>query len=355
MRIISYLTEPASYTLDLISKVHSKHGIDYKFLQRKTSAKSSKLLNNKIFLNELNFFSRIRTIYTDYKKYDVIVFNGYDRLDFIFLLIIHIFSKNKTPIGLESDTQLRIPKNFLKRVIKKLYLNFVFKLSKIHGLSGGNYSHRHLFSYYGMKEENIHFLPMVIDVEKLNFDPNRNRNDFFTFIFVGRFIPLKQIEYIIKSFKMAFHKQYVKLNLIGDGPLFKELMDKYSCNSICFKGALYDQDLLDEYKNAHVLILASNKEQWGLVINEALAAGLAVLSNNKVGANYDLLENKKTGYIFDSNIENDLCEKMKLIYSQKNVFDQFCRNGYQLMHTYWNFNLYKEMLFNAANKMTKND
>jgi glycosyltransferase involved in cell wall biosynthesis len=353
MKIISYLTEPASYTLDLIDKVHSKVGIDYKFLQRKTSAKSSHaIISKSIFLNELFIFKRIWSIAKDYKKYDIIVFNGYDRLDFIFLLIIHLLSSKKTPIGLESDTQLRIPKNHFKRVIKKIYLNFIFKQKDIHGLAGGNKSHRELFSFYGMKECKIHFLPMVVDVEKQKFNPKRKRSNIFTFIFVGRFIPLKQIEYIIKSFKQLFlENQQVNLRLIGDGPLLNQLKNKYSDKNIVFTGALYGNDLLEEYKNAHALILASNKEQWGLVINEALAAALPVLSNIKVGANYDLIHEKNTGYIFNSDLENDLTNKMKTLIMEEDVYETFCQNAFNLMHDHWNFNLYSKKILEAANKM----
>lgn len=356
MKIVSYLTEPASYSIDLISKVHIPLKIDYRFLQKKTLAKTQTFLNGSLFLNEYGWLKRILIIKKDYKAYDVIVFNGYDRLDFIFLLLIHLFSFNKKNIGLESDTQLRIPTNYFKKIIKKYYLNFIFKNDYIHGLAGGNSSHRKLFSHYGMKEENIHFLPMVIDVEQRNFKVERKRNSVFTFLFVGRFIPLKQIEFIIKSFLIAFKgNTKVQLKLIGDGPLQNELKNKYKFDNIHFEGALYDDLLLTEYKNSHVLVLASNKEQWGLVINEALASGLAVLSNDKVGANFDLIDNKNTGYIFDSNKEFDLSTKMKSIFEDKSYFNQCCVNGHNLIHNYWNFNLYSEKLFEAAKKMMSND
>lgn len=356
MKIVSYLTEPASYTIDLVSKVHIPLGIDYRFLQRKTLAKTDNLLKGSVYLQDKGWFDRILFIKNDYKKYDVIVFNGYDRLDFIFLLFIHLFSFKKKKIGLESDTQLRIPKNYLKRIIKKLYLNFIFKNNHIHGLAGGNNNHRKLFSYYGMNKNNIHFLPMVVDVEKRKFTIDRQRNSIFTFLFVGRFIPLKQIEYIIKSFLFEFeNKSNVQLKLVGDGPLLNHLRDKYKYDNIFFEGALFDEDLIEVYRTSHVLILASNKEQWGLVINEALASGLAVLSNNKVGANYDLIEGKGTGYVFDSDLDSDLSIKMKSIFQDEKYFKKCCVNAHHLMHGYWNFNLYSEKLLEASTKMLLND
>ena len=39
-------------------------------------------------------------------------------------------------------------------------------------------------------------------------------------------------------------------------------------------------------------------EPWGLVVNEAMAAGLPVIVSDQVGAAHDLVENRDTGFIF---------------------------------------------------------
>ena len=57
--------------------------------------------------------------------------------------------------------------------------------------------------------------------------------------------------------------------------------------------------------------MASNNENWGLVINEAMSASLAVLSNVGIGANYDLIQDKDTGLIFDASNKGDLANKVK--------------------------------------------
>ena len=46
--------------------------------------------------------------------------------------------------------------------------------------------------------KNIHFLPMVVDVKNLIFIIKKKKY-LFTFIYVGRFIPLKQIEYMLEE------------------------------------------------------------------------------------------------------------------------------------------------------------
>ena len=121
-----------------------------------------------------------------------------------------------------------------------------------------------------MKKSNNFFLPMVVDVNKFKFKPMRKRSNIFTFLFIGRFVSLKQIE-IIMEFLLNFeNNNNVQLILIGDGPLYPKFLKKYSLHSnIIFKGGLHGEKLKKEYELGHILIMASNNENWGLVINES--------------------------------------------------------------------------------------
>ena len=109
-------------------------------------------------------------------------------------------------------------------------------------------------------------------------------------------------------------------------------------------------DLKLEFELAHVLVLASNNENWGLVINEAMSASLAVLSNVGIGANYDLIKDKDTGLIFDASNKGDLANKMQILYRNKELYQILTKNAYSLMHEYWNFNLYFKQLNLAYQK-----
>ena len=50
-----------------------------------------------------------------------------------------------------------------------------------------------------MSEEKIHFLPMVVDANQFKFN-SLEKEMIFTYLYVGRFIKLKQIEIIIDEF-----------------------------------------------------------------------------------------------------------------------------------------------------------
>lgn len=355
MKVIAFLTEPASYTIDLVKNVHIPNHISYKFLfdLSYTRLESNLINNDDLFLNKIPIVSRFQTIREDYINHDAIVFNGYDSVSFLLLWLVHIFSKNKKPIAIESDTPLKIPANFFKRIVKRLYLNYLFKNPYLHGLAGGNKSQKQLFSHYGMSFERIHFLPMVVDVNQFNYLPQRKRHTKFSFLFVGRFIPLKQIECIIDEFLLKFkNDSSVQLILVGDGDRYSNIFENYSkFENVIFKGRLSGKALQKEFELAHVLVLGSNNENWGLVINEAMSAAIPVLSNIGIGANHDLIDDKDTGLTFDASIEGDLANKMNIIYKNKDLYQVCSKNAYSLMHEYWNFNLYSKQLKLALSKM----
>ena len=181
---------------------------------------------------------------------------------------------------------------------------------------------KNYFRYYGMSSDRIHFLPMVIDVDEFKFSSTRKRNSAFSFLYVGRLLKWKQIEHLIEEFLSKYNNNpSVQLVLVGDGECYDDIHNKYSnFNNILFRGRLTSSKLKKEYQLAHVFVLAAYNENWGLVINEAMSASLAVLSNKGIGANYDLINDKVTGLIFDASIKGDLANKMQILYRNKEQY-----------------------------------
>ena len=93
------------------------------------------------------------------------------------------------------------------------------------------------------------------------------------------------------------------LVLLGDGPLRSSLFALRS--SLC----LHDHVLLPGFKQygelpayyglASAFVHASTIEQWGLVVNEAMASGLPVLVSNRCGCAMDLVQEGVNGFTFD--------------------------------------------------------
>jgi len=93
------------------------------------------------------------------------------------------------------------------------------------------------------------------------------------------------------------------LVLLGDGPLRSSILDLRSSlglgDSVHLPGFKQYDELPEFYALAKVFIHASTTEQWGLVVNEAMASGLPVLVSNRCGCAQDLVHNGVNGFTFD--------------------------------------------------------
>ncbi len=347
MKVFCYFVEPALYTIDLAINIYDKANIDYCFIKSHTLAKS-RLKSNKICLDHLSIIGRFRYLLINYRRNDFIIVNGYNNYVFIFTFMCNLFSIKKKFIAIESDTQLSSPKNLLKRFVKWLYLSFIFRSKYILGFAGGSNSHKQLFKHYGMKEERVFLMPMMVDNSRFYHIKNMSI-DKFTFLFVGRLVKHKNVENLIKQFNRNFCNQSAVLKIIGSGNQESYLRRTYSSDTVLFLGEIFDDDLVSEFKGASCFVCPSIFEPWGLVVNEALSSGLPVIATEKVGSTYDLVKDKNTGMIAVN--MDDFGSKMLELYKNTGLLTQYSANASELMRNYWNYDLYNRCLHEALKKV----
>jgi 1,2-diacylglycerol 3-alpha-glucosyltransferase len=137
------------------------------------------------------------------------------------------------------------------------------------------------------------------------------------FLASARFVPKKNLRRLMEGF--AFYRNLAgpncwKLVLLGDGPLRPELVavrHKLDLdNDILMRGFIQYRDLPAYYALANAFVHASTTEQWGLVVNEAMATGLPVIVSNRCGCVPDLLAEGKNGFTFNPKSVEDLGKLM---------------------------------------------
>lgn len=346
-RLFAILAEPASYTVDRNKYVYDKLGIDYAYMHSNSAARAENVATVRSY-DQLSFAALLKEMCRILKAYDGVIMNGYNNRTFAALFLANFFYCR--PIGIDSDTQLVIPKQLLKRILKKFYLRFLFSRRWMYGLAGGSYSHKELFRHYGMDEDRIMLMPMMVNNERFYYTKERQRAP-FTFLFVGRLVAYKHAPLLVEAFIKAFSEDdKVQLRIVGKGEDMTNIQElSAGYNNISIVGAKFGNELIEEYRRAHVFVLPSTYEQWGLVVNEALSASMPVIVSDTVGSGYDLVEGRRTGLIFKDNDVDSLAECLKTIAADEALYREYSRNAYKLMYDYWNYDLYTECLKDFIN------
>lgn len=349
MRVFCYFVEPASYTLDLAANVYDKKKIDYCFIKSNSLVKSSSQ-TTKDFLESKSLISKIGYVINVFKNNDFIIVNGYNNYPFILSFILNVFSINKRFIATESDTQLTVPTNFIKRFIKWIYLSIIFRNRHVLGFAGGTSSHKDLFRHYGMKEDKIFLMPLMVDNAKF-YCQNKVFPNTFTFLFIGRLVKHKGVEELIKQFNSNFIDKEATLRIVGSGEQEAYLKDKYESEKVIFVGKKLNNDLIQELHLASCFVCPSIFEPWGLVVNEALSASLPVIATKEVGATFDLIKDKQTGFVADD--MKDFGSKMLKLFNDSDLLGQYSKNASDLMQSYWNYDLYLRQLKTVINTIKR--
>jgi glycosyltransferase involved in cell wall biosynthesis len=133
------------------------------------------------------------------------------------------------------------------------------------------------------------------------------------FLYVGRIASEKSIDILLKDYlKYRSSGGTASLVLVGDGPQRKEIQSMAShtpyADDIYFPGLKATSELPKYYAFASAFVLASTREPWGLVVNEAMAASLPVIVSRRCGCVEDLVADGENGFTFEPSERGELAE-----------------------------------------------
>jgi glycosyltransferase involved in cell wall biosynthesis len=166
---------------------------------------------------------------------------------------------------------------------------------------------------YGYDVVDTHYFETEVERIRRSSQPGAFGLPNSYFLFVGRLVPEKNVATLLGSFE-AYRRSGGKRSLVivGSGPLSAELRSLTASNGcsehVVFAGHKDYRQILPYYAFAECLILPSFRDQWGLVVNEAMASGLPVIVSNVCGCCDDLVRHGKNGFVFDPSSGPELTE-----------------------------------------------
>jgi glycosyltransferase involved in cell wall biosynthesis len=162
------------------------------------------------------------------------------------------------------------------------------------------------------------------------------KEDVPTVAFVGMLKRYKLPDHAIEAFYEIRKKvPDAKMWVIGDGYMREELEKKYSDNNknIIFFGKTGNELKYDLMGRAHLLLVPSVKEGWGLVVTEANAMGTPAIAYNVSGLR-DSVTNGETGLLTAENTPQSLANSAILLLKDRELLSKFSINALNFSRTF---------------------
>ena len=254
---------------------------------------------------------------------------------------------HKTPYIITEHWSRYLPGNDFGGFLRKLFTKIVVRNAETVTTVTENLAIA--MKNHGLKNDNYVVLPNVVNLDMFHIS-ERNNNP-CKIIHISCFEDKsKNISGLLESLKIIEEKGIdFQCTLIGEGmdlELMKEKAQNLQLiNKVSFTGLLQGQELADELSSGDFLVLSSNYENMPVVILEALASGLPVVSTN-VGGIKEMIDDTK-GILVEPKNKEALAEAMiKMIETHKNYDANYLRNSVIEKYGYESVGRFLSRLYN---------
>jgi glycosyltransferase involved in cell wall biosynthesis len=158
------------------------------------------------------------------------------------------------------------------------------------------------------------------------------------FLYIGRFSEEKNIFTLLDAYNKAIDmSDEWGLILVGSGPQKRAIEDyiqKQKIRNVLLPGFQQKSEICKFFAISDVFVLPSVSEPWGLVVNEAMAAGLPVLVSRKCGCYPDIVKDNENGFSFDPFDKNALFNLMLKIVNGETDLEKMGRQSLKIIKDY---------------------
>lgn len=261
-------------------------------------------------------------------SYDAIIIGTYSTLTAI--RAMRYLKRLRIPYIISSDGGfIAEGENGLK---KKLKTSLIGNASG--WISSGKLTNEYL-EYYGARKEAVYIYPYsslseadILSTPISKSDKDRLREELGLVgenivVGVGQFIHRKGWDVLVKAVTLLNDRQFDRNThyyiIGGTEENFKKQLSEDGINpenipeNIHTVGFLDKETVFKYYRAADLFVLPTREDIWGLVINEAMANALPVVTTDRCIAGLELVKNGANGFIFKSEDSDELAKSVELV------------------------------------------
>ena len=267
-------------------------------------------------------------------SFDVLWVHGYNRW-FNWVAILLAKARGIKVLIRDDATLISLPRTLIKKAFKKVF----FAILKIFcdGFLAVGSLNREYYGYYGIKYDKIFLVPWAVDNaffqaksqeasarlgelrNSLGLDEGRP-----IILFAGKMSERKRAGDLLEAYIQLSPDQKTEpfpyLLFIGEGVKRQALKNRArgtGWDSFKFLGFKNQTELPAYFKLCQVFVLPSVHEPWGLIVNEVMNAGRAVIVSDQAGCGPDLVRHGENGFIFPAGNIASLAEAIKKVLENK--------------------------------------
>lgn len=338
MKVLFSTNIPSPYRVNFFNELGKKCDLTVLFEkgfsdERDESWKNYKFDNFKGIIMKGISINTDSAICINAKKYlkkikpDYVVISNYSSPTGVLLTRYCIKHKIKYYIEGDGGFAKTNTKGFKYRLKEKMFKNAVgcFSTSKCHD------------GYYlsqGANEEQLiryHFTSLYEN--QVCMQRSYNIDERVKLLYIGQFIHRKGVDVLLNSLNRLKNKGCEML-IVGGEPTEEYLELVKGIDNIKFSNFVPPEEVKKLMIKSDVLVLPTREDIWGLVINEAMACGNAIVTTDKCVAGVELIENDVNGYIFESENSEQLAKIIDDLIINREKIEVMGRNNLEKIKKY---------------------
>ena len=320
---LAWLTNaPSGDQIDLLTALASRPEIDLRVIycsphSLKSEVASSDPLGRGVSLNGSRLpgpaggfllnASIVRVLTRSH--YDVLIVGGYSHLTMQLAMLVRAIQRKPWLLFAERPGMVQTHSHAIGR---KIAISLVRSAAGV--IATGRLAQQSFESELGSSFR-LFSLPYLIKHDEFLRLPRPRKDDgIINFLACGALIRRKGVDVLVKAFQRAAEiRSDISLTVVGEGPerrALTECVAEQFRDQIKFLGQLAYAERSNAFADADVFIHPARHDGWGVVIHEALAAGLPVIATRETGAAYELVEDGCNGFLLDAEDENAFVDRI---------------------------------------------